>query len=93
MEPRTDSIHAVRARSPRRSRSRTPAARRKRKQRARHKNGEHHYRMWISDRAVEGLILKCIIEGRLSEADALEPRCVENAIKQLLEEEGQRWAR
>jgi hypothetical protein len=81
------------ARRPRRERARTPAARRKRAQRARHLAGFHHYSMWIGDRAVEGLILKCILEGRLTEAQALRPRLVAQAIAALLEEEGNRWAR
>src|SRR5262249_10385955 len=85
METHTDSALAPR----RRERARTPAARRpaktpaairKRKERAHHKNGEHHYRLWLSDRAVEGLILKCILEGRLTEAQAMEPKLVDQAL-------------
>jgi hypothetical protein len=49
--------------------------------------------MWISDRAVDGLILKCVLEGRLTEAQAMQPKQVEQALAALLEEEGLRWAR
>jgi len=88
-----DSATARRLRHPRRERARTPAARRKRAERARHKAGFHHYGMWISDRAVDGLILKCVLEGRLTEAQAMQPKQVEQALAALLEEEGLRWAR
>jgi hypothetical protein len=71
----------------------TPAARRKRKERARHKAGFHHYGLWISDRAVEGLILKCIQEQRLTPEQATYPYHIKRAILELLEEEGNRWAR
>src|SRR5262249_43473296 len=69
-----------------RSDTRTPAARRQAKVRARRKAGQHHYGMWISDRAVEGLIVKLILEGRLTEAQALRPRQVTQALAALLEE-------
>jgi len=49
--------------------------------------------MWLSDRAVEGLIVKCILSGRLTEAQAMKPKLVEQALAQLLEEEGQLLAR
>jgi hypothetical protein len=71
----------------------TLAARRKREQRAKHDAGFHHYGMWISDRAVEGLIMHLVLEGRLTEAQALQPKLVEQALATLLEEEGHRWAR
>jgi len=88
------SLHVESAppRRPRRER-RTAAARRKRAERARHKAGFHHYSMWLSDRAVEGLILKCVLEGRLTESQAMQPKMVEQALAALLEEEGSGWAR
>jgi hypothetical protein len=92
----TDTASARRARArPRAARrqANTPAARRQRKVRANRKRGFHHYGMWISDRAVEGLIMRLVLERRLTEAQALRPRLVALAIAQLLEEEGQRWAR
>jgi hypothetical protein len=49
--------------------------------------------MWLSDRAVEGLILKCVLEGRLTESQAMQPKMVEQALAALLEEEGSGWAR
>jgi hypothetical protein len=74
-------------------RARTPAARRQARVRERRKNGVHVYRQELSDRAVEGLIMKFILEGKLSEAQALEHRCIEHAIAAFLEEEGFRWSR
>jgi hypothetical protein len=71
----------------------TPAAVRQRKLRARRKAGQHCYTMWISDRAVDGLIMKLVLEGRLTEEQAMRPRLVAQALAQLLEEEGQRCAR
>jgi hypothetical protein len=73
--------------------SRKPAARRQRKVRANRKAGRHHYGMWLTDRAVEGLILKCIIEGRLTEEQALKPKLVTQALAQILEAEGHGWLR
>jgi integrase len=40
----------------------TRAALRQRKLRANRKAGRHCYTMWLSDRAVEGLIVRCILE-------------------------------
>jgi hypothetical protein len=77
--------------APGRRPSRSPAAVRQRKVRAQHRSGRRHHRFWLSDRAVEGLILKFVVEGKLTERDALDHRKVEAAIAALLEEEGQRW--
>jgi len=88
----TDSAVARRPRQGER-RARTPAAIRQRKLRANRKAGRHCYRMWISDRAVDGLIMKLVLEGRLSETQAMQPRLVALALAQLLEEEGQLLAR
>ena len=66
-----------------------PAAIRQRKLRANRKAGKHCYTMWISDRAVCGLIMRLVLDGRLTEQQALKPKLV----AQLLEEEGQRCAR
>jgi hypothetical protein len=71
--------------------SRSPAAVRQRKVRAQHRNGKRHHGFWLSDRAVEGLIMKFILEGKLTERDALDHRKIEAAIAALVEEEGQRW--
>ena len=72
---------------------RSPAAVRMAKVRANRAAGKHCYTMWISDRAVEGLIMRLVLDGRLSESQALQPRLVALALAQLLEEEGQRCAR
>jgi hypothetical protein len=71
--------------------SRTSAARRQARRRANHRNGKRHYRFWLSDRAVEGLIMKFILESKLTERDALDHRKIEAAIAALVEEEGLRW--
>jgi hypothetical protein len=60
-----DTVLAGRRRIQRRA-SRTPAARRKRAERARHQAGFHHYGMWLSDRAVEGMSARPrTVSGRL----------------------------
>jgi hypothetical protein len=68
----------------------SPAARRQARVRARRRNGVHIYRLEVSDRAAEGLILKFILAGRLTETQALEHQNIESAMAALLEEEGQR---
>jgi hypothetical protein len=73
---------------PRKTRSPSPDARRQAKTRQRRKNGLRSYRFDLSDRAVEGLILKFILEGKLTEAEALDHRNVEKAIAAFVEEEG-----
>jgi hypothetical protein len=73
--------------------ARTPAAVRQRKLRANRAAGKHCYQLWISDRAVEGLIMRLVLDGRLSEAQAMKPRLVALALAALLEEEGQLLAR
>src|SRR5262249_8882936 len=59
MQPRTDSARTARPAgtsvSPETKAPITPAARRQRKVRAKRKAGQHHYGMWLSDRAVEGM--------------------------------------
>src|SRR5262249_14392560 len=65
-----------------------PAAIRQRKLRANRKAGKHCYTMWISDRAFCGLIMRLVLDGRLTEQQALKPKLV----AQLLEEKGQRCA-
>jgi hypothetical protein len=50
--------------------ARSPAAVRQRKLRANRKAGRHCYRLWLSDKAADGLIVRCILDGRLSEAQA-----------------------
>jgi hypothetical protein len=71
--------------------ARTPAAIRQAKRRAHHRNGKRHHGFWLADRAVEGLILKFVVEGKLTERDALDHRKIEAAIAQFVEEEGFRW--
>ena len=72
---------------------RRPATVRQRKLRERRKNGVRVYRHELADRAVEGLIMKFILEGKLSEAQALDHRCIERAIAAFVEEEGFRFSR
>src|SRR5262249_43466693 len=69
-------------------RARTPAAVRQRKLRANRKAGRHCYKLWISDRAADALIVRCILEGWLTEEQALRPKLVAQALAAVLEEEG-----
>jgi hypothetical protein len=87
---------SVAARRPRRdrARSRSPAAIRKRRQRANQEAGRYWCRgFWLSGRALESLIMRLVLEGWLTEAQALQPKLVDQALAELLEEEGQRLAR
>jgi hypothetical protein len=68
----------------------TSDAQRQARRRAHHRNGRRHHRFWLSDRCLEGLIMKFILEGKLTERDALDHCKVEAAIAALLEEEGHR---
>jgi len=92
----TDS--AVARRGPRqkrrpRPRSRSPAAVRKRRQRANQNAGRYFCRgFWLSSRAADGLVMKLVLDGRLTEAQAMDSRFVDQALAALLEEEGQRVA-
>jgi hypothetical protein len=74
--------------------ARTPAAVRKRRQRANHDAGRYYCAgFWLSGRAAEGLIMKLVLEGRLTEAQALDSKLVDQALAALLEEEGHSYAR
>jgi hypothetical protein len=80
--------HPVRLRA-----ARTPAAVRKRRQRANHDAGRYFCRgFWLSARAAEGLIMRLVLEQRLTEVQALDSKLVDQALAELLEEEGQRHA-
>jgi len=72
---------------------RTPAARRQARVRARRKNGMHHYGLWLSDLAVEGIVTQMVTTGQLSAAEADDPRYIEAMLARLLEEQGETWAR
>jgi hypothetical protein len=71
----------------------TPAAVRQAQLRANRAAGKHCYKLWVSDRAVCGLIQRLILGGRLTEAQAMKPKLVAKALAALLEEEGQLLAR
>lgn len=91
MLERTDTALAGHRRH--RRQASTPAARRKRRQRANQNAGRYYCRgFWLSGRAVEGLIMRLVLEGRLTEAQAMDSRFVDQALASLLEEEGQRVA-
>jgi len=77
---------------PPRPRARSAAARRQAQLRANRKAGRHCFKLWISDRAIGGLILKCIQEQRLTPEQAIYPQHVKRAIVALLEEEGFAWS-
>lgn len=87
MQPHTDSA-AARLHRQRGTRSGTPAAVRQRRSRARRKNNQHVYKLVVSDRAIENLIVQFILAGTLSESEAMQPRHVERALTDLLEEMG-----
>jgi hypothetical protein len=69
----------------------TADAQRQARRRAHHRNGKRYHGFWLDDRAIEGLILKFVLESKLTERDALDHRKIEAAIAALLEEEGHRW--
>jgi polyhydroxyalkanoate synthesis regulator phasin len=73
--------------------NRSPAARRQARVRARRKNGMHHYGLWLSDLAVEGIVTQMVTTGQLSAAEADDPRYIEAMLARLLEEQGETWAR
>ena len=77
----------------RRQNERTPAARRQARVRARRKTGMHHYGLWLSDLAVEGIVTQMVTTGQLSAAEADDPRYIEAMLARLLEEQGETWAR
>lgn len=60
--------------------------RRKRKERARRKNGLHRCTLWLTDRALEQLITQFVLDGWLTEQQALHHRNVESALAFLLEQ-------
>lgn len=72
--------------------SRSAAAIRQARKRKRERDHVHLYRFPLADRAVEGLIIKFILEGKLTEESALDHHNVERAIKDMVEEEGFRHA-
>jgi hypothetical protein len=67
---------------------RSPATIRQRRLRARRKNHQHVYKLVVSDRAIENLIVQLILGGKLSEREALQPRNITRALENLLEEMG-----
>jgi len=77
----------------RKARERSAAARRQARKRQREREHVHLYRFPLADRAVEGLIVKFILEEKLTEAEALDHRNVEREIAAMVEEEGYRCAR
>jgi len=69
-------------------RARTPAAARQVRVRQRRKNGLHRCQLWLSGRAIEGLMNQLLATGRLSEQDALDFRRFEIEFARLAEEQG-----
>ena len=67
--------------------------RRKRKQLQRQKAGLRRCQLWLSDRAVEGLVAQLIATGRLTDEQAHDHRKLEDGIAQLLEAQGLSWTR
>jgi hypothetical protein len=51
----------------------------------------HRVKMWLPGDAVAGLIRQMIVDGRLTDEQALDHRNVEAALTRLLTEQGARW--
>jgi hypothetical protein len=62
--------------------------RRQAEQRKRRRNGVRCYSLPLTDRCVERLIVKLILNGRLTEREALQSRHIDRALADLLEEMG-----
>jgi len=84
---------------PERRRKRKPVAerraddrRRKRRQLKREKLGLYRCELWLTTRAVEGLIQQLISTRQLTDEQALSHRNVEKALTALIEAQGERWA-
>jgi len=56
--------------------------------RKRRKNGVRCYSLPLTDRCVERLIMRLILNGRLTEREAMQPRQIDRALADLLEELG-----
>jgi hypothetical protein len=63
----------------------------KRKQREREKLGLHRVELWLSRRALEGLVSQLVHDGQLTDAQALDHKKLECAIAQGLEQQGRTW--
>jgi hypothetical protein len=63
----------------------------KRRQRAREKQDLHRTVLWLSGRAVAGLIQQLVHNGQLSDEQAHDYRNVERALAQALEAQGRNW--
>ena len=72
---------------------RSPAARRQARVRERRRNGQHVYKLVISDSSVGGLVTQMVATGQLTETEALDHQRVEAELARLLEEQGARWSR
>jgi hypothetical protein len=64
---------------------------RKRRQLRREKLGLHRCQLWLTDRALEGLITQLVATGKLTDKAANDHRNIETAIAALLEAQGRRW--
>jgi hypothetical protein len=62
--------------------------RRQAKARERRRNGVRVYPLPLSDRCIETLIMRFVLSGRLTERQALQPRQINRALADLLEEMG-----
>ena len=64
---------------------------RKHRQLDRERAGLRRYQLWLSDRAVEGLIKQLIITGELSDEQAYDHRKLEAALTTAFERQGLVW--
>lgn len=72
---------------------RADARRRKTRQLEREKRGLHRCVLWVSGRAIEGLIRQFMFEGRLTDKAALDHHNFETALAALIEKQGAHWSR
>jgi hypothetical protein len=67
------------------------ARERKRLQHQREKLGLCRVKLWLPGDAVAGLIRQMIVDGKITDEQALDHRKFEAALAQLLAEQGRRW--
>ena len=65
----------------------------KRRQRAREKAGLRRCELWVSDRALEGIIRQFVVTNQLTDTQAHDHHNVEKALAAHIERQGGEWAR
>jgi hypothetical protein len=67
--------------------------RRKANERQRRRKGLRRCELWLTDRAVEGLLMQLITDHKISERTACDFRHFETALARALIDQGERWRR